>query len=218
MRLIIILWYARSVTVIFYLFSCYSSSINYSWFFIDYHKTPIESEDYAKYWNITFYNIRNFFNIRRSKIHWLSLFIIFCILKILFKFWVLGKDKFKGVPINMTNDNNIINIHHINNSRPEFYEPIKKKLDQLEMWKEGLITWDEIDWQTYYWETLLPRVDDFDEYYQFRMEIDNNTTNYQPSYIKYTNFIDIYSFIFVTCFFIHNLFYLQFFLIPKKNP
>lgn len=109
----------------------------------------------------------------------------------------------------MTNDN-IISIHHMNNFKPEFYEPIKKKLDQLEMWKEGLITWDEIDWQTYYWETLLPRVDDFNEYYQFRMEIDNNTTNYQPSYIKYTNFIDIYSSIIST----PSCLFLVLFLLP----
>ena len=103
---------------------------------------------------------------------------------------IIGKDKIQ-LKIEFIN-NSIINTHFINNSKPEFYEPIKKKLDQLEMWKEGLITWEEIDWQTYYWETLLPRVDDFDEFYQFRMEYDL-ILNYHPSQIKYTNFIDIYS-------------------------
>ena len=194
MRLIVILWYARSVTVIFYLFSCYSSSINYSWFFIDYHKTPIESEDYAKYWAETFDNINNFFNKNRSKSHWILLFIIFCIVKTIFKFIILGKDKDKFIKKKIVeyNFNSNDRIHHMNNSKPEFYEPIKEKLDQFHMWKEGLITWDEIDWQTYYWETLLPRVDDFDEHYQFRMEYER-TWNQQPSYLKYNNFIDIYS-------------------------
>ena len=73
--------------------------------------------------------------------------------------------------------------------------PLKKKLDQFHMWKEGLITWDEIDWQKYYWETLLPRVDDFDDHYQMRVDYDFNDLlyHYNPSYIKYTNFIDIYA-------------------------
>ena len=183
------MWYARSITVIFYLFACYSSSINYSWFFINYHKTPTESGGYAKHWSETFDNISNFFNKTRSKIHWLSLFIMFCIIKTSCKLVILGKEKPTKMIINK-NDYKIINAHHMNNFKPEFYEPIKEKLDQLQMWKKGLITWDEIDWQTYYWETLLPRVDDFNEHYQFRMEYD--LVNYYPSYIKYNNFIDIY--------------------------
>ena len=184
------MWYARSVTVIFYLFSCYSSSINYSWFFVNYHKTPIESEDYAKYWSETFDNINNFFNKKRSTVYWMSVFIIFCIVKTIIKFIILGKDKLIKKEIKEYNLNND-RIHHMNNFKPEFYEPIKEKLDQLQMWKKGLITWDEIDWQTYYWETLLPRVDDFNEHYQFRMEYELILN--QPSYLKYNNFIDIYS-------------------------
>ena len=188
MRLIVILWYARRITVIFYLFSCYSSSLNYSTFYLNYKKEPIHGEDYRKYWNETFYHIDNFFYKIRSKTQWLLIFCIFYISKFLLKIVLLYKEKTTLLTDKIINNN----LYYINNAKPEFYEPIKKKLDQFHLWKEGFITWDEIDWQKYYWETLLPRVDDFDEHYQFRLDSDW-FYNFTPPRINYTNFIDIYS-------------------------
>ena len=103
----------------------------------------------------------------------------------------------------------IIDFNYMYNSDPSYYASIArplladwellnlffkdkfyyaKPLTQVERFRLRM----EVDWQEYYWETYLPRIDDWNDYYVYNINFDLiNSNNY--AFFKPSNFIYIYN-------------------------